>query len=112
MYCMCSNYKVDLLILSTLIYSFTWLFQYCYYSIYSINSTKVKGAVLYYSSFSSTGFLSVSTPCSMLLLVVACCCSKFETGQTFSYVQTGATTPNNVGPTMLGVLEVVASACT
>ena len=52
---------------------------------------------------------------------VACCCAKFETGQTFSYVQTGATTsnivgsccvrvgsgvqtdattPNNVGPTM------------
>ena len=73
---------------------------------------EVKGAVLYYSSFSSTGFLSVSTPCSMLLLVVACCCSKFETGQTFSYVQTGATTPNNVGLTMLGVLGVVASACT
>ena len=42
MYCMCSNYKVDLLILSTLIYSFTWLFQYCYYSIYSINSTKLR----------------------------------------------------------------------
>ena len=29
---------------------------------------------------------------------VACCCAKFETGQTFSYVQTDATTP-----TMLGV---------
>ena len=27
----------------------------------------------------------------MLLDVVACCCAKFETGQTFSPVQTGAT---------------------
>ena len=26
---------------------------------------------------------SVCTPCSMLLDVVACCCAKFETGQTF-----------------------------
>ena len=37
-----------------------------------------------------------------LLHVVACCwefsCSKFETGQTFSYVQAEATTPNIVGP--------------
>ena len=33
----------------------------------------------------------------------------FETGQTFSYVQTDATTPNIVGTTMLGV---VASFCT
>ena len=32
-----------------------------------------------------------------LLPVVGCCCAKFETGQTFSYVQTDATTPNNVG---------------
>ena len=32
-----------------------------------------------------------------LLLVVGCYCAKFETGQTFSYVQTDATTPNNVG---------------
>jgi len=29
--------------------------------------------------------------------VVGTCCAKFETGQTFSYVQTDATTPNNVG---------------
>ena len=47
-----------------------------------------------------------------LLHVVACCwefsCSKFETGQTFSYVQAEATTPNIVGPTKLGV---VASVC-
>ena len=34
---------------------------------------------------------SVCTPCCMLLDVVACCCVKFETGQTFSPVQTGAT---------------------
>ena len=27
---------------------------------------------------------------------VACCCAQFETGQTFSYVQTDATTPNIV----------------
>ena len=27
------------------------------------------------------------------LLDVGCCCAKFETGQTFSYVQTDATTP-------------------
>ena len=31
-----------------------------------------------------------------LLHVVACCCAQFETGQTFSYVQTDATTPNIV----------------
>ena len=36
--------------------------------------------------------------------LVACCCAKFETGQTLSYVQTDATTPNIVGPTMLGVV--------
>ena len=40
--------------------------------------------------------------------VVRSCCAKFETGQTFSYAQTDATTPNIVGPTMLGV---VASVC-
>ena len=34
---------------------------------------------------------------------------RFENGQTFSCVQTDATTPNIVGPTML---EVVASVCT
>ena len=31
-----------------------------------------------------------------LLYVVRSCCAKFETGQTFSYVQTDATTPSNV----------------
>ena len=32
-----------------------------------------------------------------LLCVVGSCCSKFETGQTFSYVQTNATAPKNAG---------------
>ena len=39
-----------------------------------------------------------------LLHVVACCCAKFETRQTCSYMQTDATTPSNVrscGLTML-----------
>ena len=34
---------------------------------------------------------------------VACCCANFEMGQTFSFVQTDATTPIHVGscwPTM------------
>ena len=38
---------------------------------------------------------------------VGSCCAKFETGQTFSYVQTDATTPNIVGncrPTILRLL--------
>ena len=51
---------------------------------------------------------SVCTPCCMLLRVVGSCCAKFETGQTFSYVQTDATTPNIAGTTMSGV---VASFC-
>ena len=40
----------------------------------------------------------------MLLRVVGSCCAKFETGQTFSYMQTDVTTPNIVAscwPTML-----------
>ena len=32
-----------------------------------------------------------------LVCVVESCCAKFETGQTFSYVQTNATAPNNAG---------------
>ena len=43
---------------------------------------------------------------------VACCCvllalveHKFETGQTFSYVQTDATTPNNLGSCWLTMLR-------
>ena len=43
---------------------------------------------------------SVCTPCCMLLDVVACCCAKFETGQTFSPVQTDAT-----------LLDVVVCCC-
>ena len=35
---------------------------------------------------------------------VACCCAKFDTGQTLSHLQTDASIPNNVGscwPTLL-----------
>ena len=45
----------------------------------------------------------------ILLHVVARFGNFCATGQTFSYVLTDATTPNMVGPTMLGV---VASVCT
>ena len=31
-----------------------------------------------------------------LLRLVGNCCAKFETGQAFSYVQTDASTPNNI----------------
>ena len=34
-------------------------------------------------------------PIACCLRVVGSCCAKFETGQTLSYVQTDATTPNN-----------------
>ena len=51
---------------------------------------------------------SVCTPCYMLLRVVGRWCAKFETGQTFSYVQTDTSTLNTVRPTKLGV---VASVC-
>ena len=38
-----------------------------------------------------------SQHCQMLHVVsAACCCAKFETGQTFSYLQTNRATPNNV----------------
>ena len=40
---------------------------------------------------------SVCTPCCMLLRIFGSCCAKFETGQTFSYVQTGTTATNIVG---------------
>ena len=36
---------------------------------------------------------SVCAPCRMLLLFVGSCCAKFETGQSFTYVQMDATTP-------------------
>ena len=42
-----------------------------------------------------------------LLHVVGCCCTKFETGQTFSYMQTDTTTPNIVRSTMLGIVGSV-----
>ena len=38
---------------------------------------------------------SVCAPCCMLLDLVACCCAKFETGQTFRYVQADVTTPSS-----------------
>ena len=47
---------------------------------------------------------SVCTPCCMLLTFAGSCCAKLETGQTFSHVQTNATTLQ----TLLGV---VASVC-
>ena len=38
-----------------------------------------------------------SQHCQMLHVVSAACCNaKFETGQTFSYLQTNRATPNNV----------------
>ena len=39
---------------------------------------------------------------------LTCCCAKFEAGQTCSYVQTDATTPNNVGSCWLTVLHPFA----
>ena len=39
---------------------------------------------------------SVCTTCCMLLSVVGSCLAKFATGETFSYLQTGASTPNTV----------------
>ena len=53
---------------------------------------------------------SVCTPCCMLFMllpVVGSCCAKFVTGQTFSYIQTDATTPNIVRPAMVGVNATV-----
>ena len=46
--------------------------------------------------FQSPVTTKVCTPCCMLLRVVGSCCAKFETSQTFSYVQKDATTPSNV----------------
>ena len=46
--------------------------------------------------FQSPVTTKVCTPCCMSLRVVGSCCTKFETGQTFSYVQKDATTPSNV----------------
>ena len=45
--------------------------------------------------FYTLHIVSFCLPCCMLLYVVRSCCAKFETGQTFSYVQTDATTPNS-----------------
>ena len=59
----------------------------------------------------------------LTLLDVTCCvrlyirlhvggCAKFKTGQTFSYVQTDATTPNNVGSCFPTVLHPFAHGFT
>ena len=45
----------------------------------------------------------------MFLRVVGNRCAKFETGQTFSYGQTDATTPNNAGVLLV---NKKASVCT
>ena len=55
---------------------------------------------------------SVCTPCCMLLRVVGSCCAKFETDQTFSYVQTDATTPNIVGQQCWELLRPFACSFT
>ena len=47
---------------------------------------------------------SVCKPRCMLLRVVGSYCPKFESEQTFSYVQTDAITPKIVGLTILGVV--------
>ena len=38
---------------------------------------------------------SFCAPCCMRLRVIETCCAKFETGQTFRYVQTDATRPSS-----------------
>ena len=47
-----------------------------------------------------------------LLHVVACRCAKLETRETFSYMQTDATTPNNVGSCWPTMLRLFAPGCT
>ena len=46
-------------------------------------------------------------PCCTLLSVAGSCCPKFETVQTFSYVKTDATTPNDVVGRCYVCLQVV-----
>ena len=50
---------------------------------------------------------SVCTPCFMLLHVVGSCCTKFEIGQTSSYMQTDATTPNYVASVCTGLKQKI-----
>ena len=47
----------------------------------------------------------------MSLPVVGSCCAKFETGQTFSNVQTDSTTLNNVGSYWLKMLRAFPHSC-
>ena len=58
--------------------------------------------------------VSVCTPCCMLLRVFGSCCGKFETGQTFSCVQTDTTSayhlngkPGNSGENWNGTVHPV-----
>ena len=46
-------------------------------------------------------------PCCTLLSVVGSCCPKFETVETFSYVKTDATTPNDIVGRCYVCLQVV-----
>ena len=79
-------------------------------------------AILYQQIFRS----AVKAPCKRTqhvgqqlpaLLNVTCCCvllkvvvaQSLNTGQTFSDVQTDATTPNIIGPTMFGVVASFSS---
>ena len=48
--------------------------------------------------FGSYMFCPFAYPVACCCVLFGSCCAKFETGQTFSYVQTDATTPNIVGP--------------
>ena len=50
---------------------------------------------------------SVRTALCTLLSVVGSCCPKFETVQTFSYVKTDATTPNDIVGRCYVCLQVV-----
>ena len=56
-------------------------------------------AAVVLSPLQTDTLLDVCTPCCMLLCVVGSCCAKFETGQTFSYVQ------------MLGVIGQQCCVC-
>ena len=48
----------------------------------------------------------------MLSRVVGSCCTKFETSQTFSYVQTDAATPNELLCPFAGSVKALFMVCT
>ena len=72
---------------------------------------RAKGATLLANTVKLPTLLNIACCVRLqtLLHVVGRCSAKFNTGQTFSYVQTDPTTPNIARPTMLGV---VGSVCT